>query len=78
MAAKYRVGIIGSTGKGDYGHGIDTVWKEIPQTEVIAVADDHAGGRAQAVQKTGAQRAYADYREMLDKEKLDIVAVALR
>ncbi|MEX2286716.1 MAG: Gfo/Idh/MocA family oxidoreductase [Planctomycetaceae bacterium] len=78
MAAKYRVGIIGRTGKGDYGHGIDVVWKDVPQVEVVAVADEHAGGRAQAAQKTGAQHAYADYREMLDKEDLNIVAVASR
>ena len=23
---KYRVAVIGDTGHGDYGHGIDTVW----------------------------------------------------
>ncbi|MCH7989869.1 MAG: Gfo/Idh/MocA family oxidoreductase [Planctomycetes bacterium] len=78
MAAKYRVGIIGRTGKGNYGHGLDRVWSEIPQTEVIAVADEHAGGRAAVAKKTSAKRSYADYREMLEKEKLDIVAVAPR
>jgi len=78
MAATYRVGVIGRTGKGNYGHGLDTVWKDIPQAEVVAIADDHKGGREDAVKKTGASHAYADYRDMLDKEKLDIVAVAPR
>ena len=27
MAKKYRVAVIGRTGKGNYGHGLDTVWQ---------------------------------------------------
>ncbi len=75
---KLRVGIIGHTGRGNYGHGVDQVWKKIPETEVIAVADPHPGGRAKAVKATGAKSSYADYHEMLDKEKFDIVAVCPR
>jgi predicted dehydrogenase len=75
---KYRVGVIGRTGKGNYGHGLDRVWTEIPQAEVIAVADEHAGGRAKVAKLLKAKSAYADYREMFKKEKLDIVAVGPR
>lgn len=75
---RFRVGIIGHTGRGNYGHGVEQVWKKIPETEVIAVADPHPGGRAKAVKETGAKSGYADYREMLDKEKFDIVAVCPR
>ncbi|MBI3466787.1 MAG: Gfo/Idh/MocA family oxidoreductase [Planctomycetes bacterium] len=78
MTKTYRVGIIGRTGKGNYGHGLDTVWAEIANVEVVAVADDNEAGRADAAKRTRAKQAYADYREMLDKEKLDIVAVAPR
>ncbi len=78
MPAKYRVGVIGRTGKGNYGHGLDTVWREIPVTQVVAVADESKPGRTAAAKKTGAAKAYADYREMLETEKLDIVAVAPR
>lgn len=78
MSKTYRVGIIGRTGHGNYGHGLDRVWAEIPQAEVIAVADDHQGGREAAVKQTGAKRAYADYRQMLEKEQFDIVTVAPR
>jgi predicted dehydrogenase len=78
MADKRRVGVIGRTGKGNYGHGIDTVWKEIPETEVVAVADEDPAGRAKAQQITGAKTAYADYREMLAKERLDIVGIGPR
>lgn len=78
MPKTYRVAIIGSTGRGDYGHGIDTVWKEVPQAEVVALADDNEKGRAAAAQRTGAKVVYADYREMLEKEKPEIVAVGPR
>lgn len=78
MAKQYRVGIIGRTGKGNYGHGVDTVWAGVPETTVVAVADEHDEGRAEAAQRTGAKNAYADYREMLEKEQLDIVGVGPR
>lgn len=75
---KYRIGVIGRTGHGNYGHGLDSVWSKIQQAEVVAVADDHDGGRAAAAKRTGAKNAYADYRKMLDTEKLDIVAICQR
>lgn len=75
---KYRVAIIGRTGNGNYGHGLDTVWKDTPNVEVVAVADDHEAGRAAALKRTGAKSAYADYRAMLDKEQPDIVAICQR
>lgn len=78
MAERLRVGLIGRTGKGSYGHGIDTVWADVPGTEVVAVADDHQAGRRDAQKRTKAATAYADYREMLDKERLHIVAIGPR
>lgn len=78
MAERLRVGVIGRTGKGSYGHGIDSVWAEIPETEVVAVADEHEAGRRDAQKRTRAATAYADYREMLDKERLQIVAIGPR
>jgi predicted dehydrogenase len=78
MPDKFRVGVIGATTRGDYGHGIDAVWTEIDRAQVVAVADDHDGGRAKAQEVTGAAAAYADYRQMLDAEQLDIVAVGPR
>jgi predicted dehydrogenase len=78
MAETYRVGVIGATGRGDYGHGLDTVWKDIPRATVVAVADESPEGLAAAIERTGAPRGYADYREMLAGEELDLVAVGPR
>ena len=78
MARKYRVAVIGRTGKGGYGHGLDVVWKEIEGVEIVAVADPDEKGRPAAVKRLGAKAGYADYRAMLDKEKPHIVSVADR
>jgi predicted dehydrogenase len=78
MADRLRVGIIGRTGKGNYGHGIDTVWTNIPETEVVAIADEHEAGRLDAQKRTKAATAYVSYTEMLDKERLDLVAIGPR
>ncbi|HXD88921.1 MAG TPA: Gfo/Idh/MocA family oxidoreductase [Urbifossiella sp.] len=78
MAFKYRVAVIGRTGKGNYGHGLDTVWLECDRAEIVAIADENETGRAAAAKRLGAPAAYADYRSMLAKEKPQIVSVADR
>ncbi|MBI3881628.1 MAG: Gfo/Idh/MocA family oxidoreductase [Verrucomicrobia bacterium] len=78
MSRKYRVAIIGATGRGDYGHGMDTAFNDSPQFEVVALADADATGRAAAGKRSGAKQLYADYREMLTKEKPDLVGIGPR
>jgi predicted dehydrogenase len=78
MAEILRVAVIGRTGRGDYGHGIDTVWADVPATNVVAVADDDRDGLAKAAKRLAVDWAYADYRAMLDEVKPDIVAIAPR
>jgi predicted dehydrogenase len=75
---KFRVAVIGRTGKGDYGHGLDTVWLRCDRAEVVAVADEDERGRLAAAKRLSAKKAYADYREMLEKERPEIVSVAPR
>ena len=75
---KYRVAVIGRTGKGNYGHGLDVVWNEIEQAEVVAVADSDPKGRAAATRRLKAPKGYADYRQMLERERPQIVSVAPR
>jgi len=78
MPNTHRVAVIGRTGKGNYGHGLDVVWKAVDNVEIVAVADEDEKGRAAAAQRLGVKNAYADYREMLDKERPQIVSVADR
>ena len=44
----------------------------------VAVADPDEEGRRQAAEETGAERTYADYREMLKVEDLDVAIVCPR
>lgn len=76
--ANYRIGVIGHTGRGNYGHGIDTVWAHVPNCEVVAVSDPNEAGRAAAQKRLEANQAYSDYRKMLADEQLDIVAICPR
>ena len=54
MPKSYRVAVIGRTGKGDYGHGLDIVWKAIENVKIVAVADEDDKGRASAAERLGA------------------------
>lgn len=76
--SKYKVAVIGRTGRGNYGHGLDVVWKNIDRAQIVAVADEDAKGRAAAAKRLNALRTYADYRRMLEKERPHIVSVAPR
>jgi len=74
----YRVGVIGHTGKGNFGHGLDRVWQDIEGVEIVAVADADKSGLASAKRRLKVDNGYADYREMLDKSKCDFVTVCPR
>lgn len=76
--ATYRVGVIGHTGHGNYGHGVDSVWLQFPECEIVGVADPDEAGLAQALKRLSAPRGFADYRKLLDETKPDIVAVCPR
>lgn len=78
MTTTYRVVAIGHTGRGDYGHAIDLSAAELPQVELVAVADPDPAGRAAAQSRTRAPRAYADYRAMLVQERPDLALVCPR
>lgn len=76
--AGLKAAIIGHTGAGDYGHGIERIFANLPAVAVAAVADPDAAGRAKAKAGCGAARDYADYHEMLARERPDLVAIGPR
>lgn len=75
---RFRVGIIGATGRGDYGHAVDVPFTKVPNVDLIAVADADSTGLEKAKSRLKLDRGYRDYHEMLDKEKLDLVAICPR
>jgi len=76
---RLRAGIIGHTGQGNYGH--DLHLSLLPfrnRIEIIALADPDPAGRAKRAAEIQAARTYADYREMLEKERPEFVLIAPR
>lgn len=74
----YRAAVIGRTGRGNYGHGLDVALMDQPKLNLVAVADEDPKGLADAARRLKVDRTYADYRAMLDREKPSFVAVAPR
>lgn len=75
---KYRACIIGDTKDGGYGHDVHLIFKTRADVEIVGLADPDEAGRAQHATDCGAKTQYADYKEMLAKEKPDLVAVCPR
>jgi predicted dehydrogenase len=73
-----RVGVLGHTGRGNYGHGIDTLWLTLPQTKIAAVADPDPQGLVLAQKRLAGAQPFADYRDMLREVRPDIAAIAPR
>src|SRR5206468_956195 len=60
------------------GHGLDAIFVNRPNIDLVALADPDSQGRNKLVAKLGAPRAYADYRDMLEKERPQLVSIAMR
>jgi predicted dehydrogenase len=78
MPAPWRVGVIGRTGKGNYGHGLDAAWKSYPGVEIVAVADEDPAGLKQAGERLGVRALYPDYARMLREQKPAVVVIGPR
>ena len=75
---KYKACIIGDTKGGGYGHEIQNAFRFREDVAIVGLADPDEAGRAHHGKALGAERTYADYREMLDKERPDLVAIGPR
>ncbi len=75
---RWSVAVIGHTGRGNYGHGLDTMWLQLPETEIVAVADADAKGLEAELKKLKTGKGFTDYRKMLAESKPDIVAIGPR
>ena len=72
IVAKYRVGMIAT---GSIARSQATGWQGVPDVEMVALADTNEQARAVFGEAFGIAKRYADYREMLDEENLDIVSI---
>lgn len=74
----YRAVIIGDTGRGNYGHGWEMTWAQLPQVDVTAVADPDQAAGEKVRARCGAKKLYRDFREMIAREKPDLVTIGPR
>ena len=72
MPAKYRVGIIAS---GRIAREHARGWQECEHTQIVAIADSHPQALAQFGHDFHVSRRYLDYREMMERENLDIISI---
>lgn len=70
---KLRIGIIGCGAIGARVHAPG--YKKCEECQIVALADIHEGRLRSLGKQTGATGLYTDYKEMLDKEKLDAVSI---
>jgi predicted dehydrogenase len=54
------------------------LWRLRDEVQVVALADPHEQGREHYGKESGATKLYADYREMLEKERPEFVAIGPR
>jgi len=78
MDKRYKAGVIGRTGRGEYGHGLDIAYLQMEDVDIVAVADDDPQGLSDAGARLGVEKQYLNYKEMLDKEQFDIVSICPR
>lgn len=76
--APFRVAVIGHTGRGNYGHGLDVMWQKLANVELVGVADADAAGLQSATKLLGIQTGFADYHRMLTDVRPDIAVIAPR
>ena len=72
MATTYRVGVIGC---GGMGRSHTSSWTNNPRAEVVAAADVSEEAVEKLAEEYSVPATYTDYRELLEKEELDIVSV---
>ena len=75
-AGKRRVGVIGHTGRGNYGHALDAVWLNIDAAEIVGVADANENGLKRAVERLSPKAAFLDYHKMLSQTRPEFISVA--
>jgi predicted dehydrogenase len=79
VAKRWKVGIVKDTSKPMFClHALHVAFRGLPDVDVVAHCDSNPTDIAKKMSVTQAKRHYHDYREMLDRESLDIVVLCSR
>lgn len=77
MARTWRIGVVTRAGEKG-GHGVELAFAGLPGVEIAAVADADPASRAKVQAATGARTGYADWQELLQRERPDILCLCSR
>lgn len=77
-APRFKIGVIGDTNDGGYGHNMHQTFNIFDDMVTVGIADPVEKDLLRRADECYAENTYSDYREMLAKEKPDIVIVAPR
>ncbi len=79
MKTTWKIGIVKDRARPMLGlHGHQVAFLGLPGVEIAALADSCTEGIGEILSMTRAKRHYTDYREMLEREALDIVVLCSR
>lgn len=80
MQKRLRVGIVGANAQGEGWAPISHIpaLKMLPEYELAAVCTAHADTAAAAAKTYGVERAFDDYRRMVQEPDIDLVSVVVR
>ena len=73
-----KVAVLGHTGRGNFGHGLDTMWLDLPGVSWVAVSDADSGGLNQVKAERPELAAFSSYEDLLTEIRPDVVAVSPR
>src|SRR5512138_1508457 len=76
MGSYYMDELVGNTGRTLLPIGHAEILKTHPRTELVAGADPDDARRADFARRWSVERTYADHRELLERERPEIVSIA--
>jgi len=77
-APPLKAAVIGHTGRGDYGHGLERIFEGRPGIELVAIADPDPIGLERTAKALGGPRSYSNWKLMLEREQPRLVSIAMR
>ena len=78
LPQKRRVAVIGHTGRGNYGHGLDVAWQKIENCQIVGVSDASESGLQEALKRLDLPHGFSQYTEMLKALRPEFVSITHR
>ena len=71
----YKIAVLGASGKGNYGHHLDTAFQEIDKAIITAIGDRNKDGLTQKGVQLNCNNLYTDLEKLYNEHEIDITCV---